>query len=66
MKIYLPGDFGKKARDIIAHSWSSSTHYAAQVANQGLKSGMLLLDSWEVGISCNPAYWGLALRWNHS
>ena len=22
--------------------------------------------SWEVGISCNPAYRGLTLRWNHS
>ena len=29
----------------------------------------VLLDSllsWEVGISCNPAYGGLAFRWNHS
>ena len=25
-----------------------------------------LIKSWEVGISCNPAYGGLALRWNHS
>ena len=41
-----------------------------EFAKNGMISRDRLLGSgferWEVGISCNPAYGGLALRWNHS
>ena len=37
-----------------------------ELTDSQITSNKKAFYSWEVGISCNPAYGGLALRWNHS